>query len=58
MYVVETSDLFHRVIVTFNVNNSIPPNMEEEPEQGQKAEENEVKTFSPPLTFMALTDYF
>lgn len=35
--------LFDRVTVTFNVNNSIPPNLEEEPEQGQKAEGNEVE---------------
>lgn len=40
-------DLFRRVNVTFNINNSVPPNLEEEPEQGQKAEDNEVE---PALT--------
>lgn len=39
-------DLFHRVTITFNINNSIPPNLEEEPEQ---AEDNEVE---PALTFI------
>lgn len=35
--------LFHRISVTFNVNNSIPPNFEEEAEQGQqKSGEEEV----------------
>lgn len=34
---------FHRVTVTFNVNNSIPPNFEDEAEQGQqKSGEEEV----------------
>lgn len=34
---------FYRVTVTFNVNNSIPPNFEEEAEQGQqKPAEDEV----------------
>lgn len=33
-----------RITVTFNINNSIPPTFdgEEEPSQGQKAEEQEV----------------
>lgn len=34
----------HRITVTFNVNNSIPPNFEEEVEQGQqKPAEEEVR---------------
>ncbi|XP_030648350.1 complement component 1 Q subcomponent-binding protein, mitochondrial isoform X2 [Chanos chanos] len=37
-----------RVTVTFNINNSIPPNMEEEPEQGQKSAENEPEIVSTP----------
>lgn len=36
--------LFYRISVTFNVNNSIPPNFEEEAEQGQqKSGEEEVR---------------
>lgn len=47
--VLDLSVLFYRVTVTFNVNNSVPPNMEEEPEQGQKSEDNEVEAA---VTFM------
>lgn len=39
----DVSSCFYRVTVTFNVNNSIPPNFEEEAEQGQqKSAEEEV----------------
>ncbi|KAM9440877.1 complement component 1 Q subcomponent-binding protein, mitochondrial [Clarias gariepinus] len=44
-----------KVTVTFNVNNSIPPNMEEEPEQGQKAEENEPDIVSTPNFVIEVT---
>jgi len=37
-----------KVTVTFNVNNSIPPSVEEEPEQGQKPAENEPELVSSP----------
>ncbi|XP_026988688.1 complement component 1 Q subcomponent-binding protein, mitochondrial [Tachysurus fulvidraco] len=44
-----------KVIVTFNVNNSIPPNLEEEPEQGQKAEGNEPDIVSTPNFVVEVT---
>lgn len=44
-----------KVIVTFNVNNSIPPKMEEEPEQGQKAEDNEPDIVSTPNFVIEVT---
>lgn len=37
----------NRVTVTFNINNSIPPSVEEEPEQGTKPAENEVDYTNP-----------
>ncbi|KAJ8343052.1 hypothetical protein SKAU_G00329800 [Synaphobranchus kaupii] len=37
-----------KVSVTFNINNSIPPNFEEEAEQGQKDAENEPEILSTP----------
>ncbi|KAB5522426.1 hypothetical protein PHYPO_G00159400 [Pangasianodon hypophthalmus] len=44
-----------KVTVTFNVNNSIPPNLEEEPEQGQKAEDNEPDIVSTPNFVIEVT---
>ncbi|KAF7688629.1 complement component 1 Q subcomponent-binding protein, mitochondrial [Silurus meridionalis] len=44
-----------KVTVTFNVNNSIPPNMEEEPEQGQKSEDNEPDIVSSPNFVIEVT---
>ncbi|KAM6970157.1 complement component 1 Q subcomponent-binding protein, mitochondrial [Aplochiton taeniatus] len=44
-----------KVAVTFNVNNSIPPNFEEEAEQGQKAEENEPEITSTPNFVVEVT---
>lgn len=40
------STCLSRITVTFNINNSIPPTFdgEEEPSQGQKAEEQEVSS--------------
>lgn len=38
-----------RVTVAFNVNSSIPPQLEDEPEQGQKGQETEVY-FRPTYT--------
>ncbi len=36
------SCVFGRVTITFNVNNSIPPQLEEDPEHTQKSQEDEV----------------
>ncbi|XP_066518187.1 complement component 1 Q subcomponent-binding protein, mitochondrial [Hoplias malabaricus] len=44
-----------KVTVTFNINNSIPPTMEEDPEQGQKAEENEPDIVSTPNFVIEVT---
>ncbi|KAL7838119.1 hypothetical protein AOLI_G00265230 [Acnodon oligacanthus] len=44
-----------KVTVTFNINNSIPPTMEEEPEQGQKAEDNEPDIVSTPNFVIEVT---
>ncbi|TTG47513.1 Complement component 1 Q subcomponent-binding protein, mitochondrial [Bagarius yarrelli] len=44
-----------KVTVTFNINNSIPPKMEEEPEQGQKAEDNEPDIVSTPNFVIEVT---
>ncbi|KAJ8412366.1 hypothetical protein AAFF_G00127020 [Aldrovandia affinis] len=44
-----------KVTVTFNVNNSIPPNFEEEAEQGQKADENEPEITSTPNFVVEVT---
>lgn len=44
-----------KVTVTFNVNNSIPPNFEEEAEQGQKSEENEPEITSTPNFVVEVT---
>ncbi|XP_055054145.1 complement component 1 Q subcomponent-binding protein, mitochondrial isoform X2 [Misgurnus anguillicaudatus] len=45
-----------KVTVTFNVNNSIPPQLEEEePEQSQKAEENEPDIVSTPNFVVEVT---
>ncbi|XP_048873054.1 complement component 1 Q subcomponent-binding protein, mitochondrial isoform X2 [Brienomyrus brachyistius] len=43
------------VTVTFNVNNSIPPNFEEEPEEGQKPSENEPEIVSTPNFVVEVT---
>ncbi|XP_062844615.1 complement component 1 Q subcomponent-binding protein, mitochondrial [Trichomycterus rosablanca] len=44
-----------KVTVTFNINNSIPPTLQEEPEQGQKAEENEPDVVSTPNFVVEVT---
>ncbi|XP_062392229.1 complement component 1 Q subcomponent-binding protein, mitochondrial [Sardina pilchardus] len=44
-----------KVTITFNVNNSVPPNMEEEPEQGQKPAENEPEIVSSPNFVVEVT---
>ncbi|XP_012678268.1 complement component 1 Q subcomponent-binding protein, mitochondrial isoform X2 [Clupea harengus] len=44
-----------KVTVTFNVNNSIPPNVEDEPEQGQKSAENEPEIVSTPNFVVEVT---
>ncbi|XP_076867802.1 complement component 1 Q subcomponent-binding protein, mitochondrial [Brachyhypopomus gauderio] len=44
-----------KVAVTFNVNNSIPPHMEEETEQGQKAEDEEPEIVSTPNFVVEVT---
>ncbi|XP_046876830.1 complement component 1 Q subcomponent-binding protein, mitochondrial [Hypomesus transpacificus] len=45
-----------KVTVTFNVNNSIPPNFEEEPDQGQqKSAENEPEIVSTPNFVVEVT---
>ncbi|KAK3527238.1 hypothetical protein QTP86_014659 [Hemibagrus guttatus] len=44
-----------KVTISFNVNNSIPPNLEVEPEQGQKAEDNEPDVVSTPNFVIEVT---
>lgn len=46
--------LFHRISVTFNVNNSVPPNFEEEGEQGQQKSGEEEVCYTTQATFVAL----
>ncbi|KAI1903545.1 hypothetical protein AGOR_G00028290 [Albula goreensis] len=44
-----------KVTVTFNINNSIPPNFEEETEQGQKSADNEPEIVSTPNFVVEVT---
>lgn len=44
-----------KVSVTFNINNSIPPNFEEEADQGQKGAENEPEIVSTPNFVVEVT---
>lgn len=44
-----------KITVTFNVNNSIPPNFEEEVEQGQKSQEEEPEIVSTPNFVVEVT---
>ncbi|XP_070699608.1 complement component 1 Q subcomponent-binding protein, mitochondrial [Pempheris klunzingeri] len=44
-----------KITVTFNVNNSIPPNFEEEAEQGQKSAEEEPEIVSSPNFVVEVT---
>ncbi|XP_051523992.1 complement component 1 Q subcomponent-binding protein, mitochondrial [Myxocyprinus asiaticus] len=44
-----------KVTITFNVNNSIPPQLEEEPEQTQKGQENEPEIVSTPNFVVEVT---
>ncbi|XP_029105226.1 complement component 1 Q subcomponent-binding protein, mitochondrial [Scleropages formosus] len=43
------------VTITFNINNSIPPTFDEEPEPGQKADENEPEIVSTPNFVVEVT---
>ncbi|XP_038669566.1 complement component 1 Q subcomponent-binding protein, mitochondrial isoform X2 [Scyliorhinus canicula] len=44
-----------KVTVSFNINNSIPPTMEEEPQEGQKGAENEPEIVSTPNFVVEVT---
>ncbi|XP_041052430.1 complement component 1 Q subcomponent-binding protein, mitochondrial [Carcharodon carcharias] len=44
-----------KVAVSFNINNSIPPTMEEEPQEGQKGAENEPEIISTPNFVVEVT---
>nr|XP_033777307.1 complement component 1 Q subcomponent-binding protein, mitochondrial [Geotrypetes seraphini] len=44
-----------KITVTFNTNNSIPPSFEEEPEEGQKQDENEPELVSTPNFVVEVT---
>ncbi|XP_078081324.1 complement component 1 Q subcomponent-binding protein, mitochondrial isoform X2 [Mustelus asterias] len=44
-----------KVAVSFNINNSIPPTMEEEPQEGQKDAENEPEIISTPNFVVEVT---
>ncbi|XP_048413382.2 complement component 1 Q subcomponent-binding protein, mitochondrial [Stegostoma tigrinum] len=44
-----------KVTVSFNINNSIPPTMEEEPQEGQKGSENEPEIISTPNFVVEVT---
>ncbi|XP_067866155.1 complement component 1 Q subcomponent-binding protein, mitochondrial [Heterodontus francisci] len=44
-----------KVTVSFNINNSIPPTMEEEPQEGQKGAENEPEIISTPNFVVEVT---
>ncbi|XP_035289545.1 complement component 1 Q subcomponent-binding protein, mitochondrial [Anguilla anguilla] len=44
-----------KVSITFNINNSIPPNLEEEADQGQKSGENEPEIVSTPNFVVEVT---
>ncbi|XP_029468317.1 complement component 1 Q subcomponent-binding protein, mitochondrial [Rhinatrema bivittatum] len=44
-----------KITVTFNTNNSIPPSLEEETQEGQKAEENEPELVSTPNFVVEIT---
>ncbi|XP_061105946.1 complement component 1 Q subcomponent-binding protein, mitochondrial isoform X2 [Conger conger] len=46
-----------KVTVTFNINNSIPPNFEEEENQGQKSGENEPEIVSTPNFVVEVTKH-
>ncbi|KAM4700963.1 complement component 1 Q subcomponent-binding protein, mitochondrial [Discoglossus pictus] len=44
-----------KITVTFNTNNSIPPTFDEEPQEGQKTEENEPELVSTPNFVVEVT---
>ncbi|XP_078278478.1 complement component 1 Q subcomponent-binding protein, mitochondrial-like, partial [Rhinoraja longicauda] len=44
-----------RITVSFNINNSIPPTMEETPQEGQKDAENEPEVISTPNFVVEVT---
>ncbi|CAM4650760.1 unnamed protein product [Lepidochelys olivacea] len=44
-----------RITVTFNINNSIPPTFDEEPQEGQKADEQEPELTSTPNFVVEVT---